>query len=725
MPFFEFLNAGTVVPQLYGIFHIISLLIIAAVTVTLCLLWKKGIIKNVNQTLVATAIVVAVFELYHQINTIFGDGTVISYNLNALPLHYNSIILYIGIIAGLTKNQFHRNLCSYLGTFSLIIGAIGLFYPETLFSEVIGLNVYAMVTYGAMVVMGIFLWVSGRVKPELKTFVYALPTFLALWGISITLNVLAHTLFPEWEKPNYFGSCPVCAVGEGAKFGEYFLYCLVFGLAFSLIAFAIVLIAFGIRKLLETDFDAEYGGSDELANDIRREVGLDNEDDFDGIFKLQTKKNPQKESYLYTYFNNLKTNFGHNVAGSCGYVAVAMLLSYYDTILHDKIVPRRFDKVSRADDNPGFEESPGTRYFEHPEFNPEDENNPLSYKRYIELVNRTKNTYLHEALLSLGTEIGIADAPKDKNSTEFEFNTDNDEREKLIKKYLKKIAGVSKSEYNIQSLDYVDEIANAKSPEQVIKYSERVRKYAIKKIKKGFPVLLSIAGEDNHAVIAYDYDKKTDSIYCHFGWDGASTHATPESEGYSVYRSAMILEFDEGKIAHSHTNNYEVVINGAIFYYCPDGTYTTCDDLIVEFDKNKNQCAIVDVYGNYYKNDMYIPETIGNVTVSKIYSNAFENQKHINEVRLPFTLTTIERNTFKNNVALKTVIIPKSVKRIKKNAFKNCTALDSIIYLGTKQQWTLIKKSSHWNEKTGDYTIRCTDGFLVKHNTDSDNETLL
>ena len=61
MPFIKFLNAGTVVPELFGAFHITWLCIIAVITIALCILWKKRIIQNSSDVLIATAIIVCVF----------------------------------------------------------------------------------------------------------------------------------------------------------------------------------------------------------------------------------------------------------------------------------------------------------------------------------------------------------------------------------------------------------------------------------------------------------------------------------------------------------------------------------------------------------------------------------------------------------------------------------------------------------------------------------------
>lgn len=46
------------------------------------------------------------------------------------------------------------------------------------------------------------------------------------------------------------------------------------------------------------------------------------------------------------YFSNLKTNFPNNQYGSCGYVALSQVLTYYDTVINDYIVPFAFDVES-------------------------------------------------------------------------------------------------------------------------------------------------------------------------------------------------------------------------------------------------------------------------------------------------------------------------------------------------------------------------------------------
>ena len=176
----------------------------------------------------------------------------------------------------------------------------------------------------------------------------------------------------------------------------------------------------------------------------------------------------------------------------------------------------------------------------------------------------------------------------------------------------------------------------------------------------------------------------------------------------------FMKEFDESKISHTHTNNYEVVVNGALFYYCPDGTYTTSDDLIVEFGKGKQDLIIKGAYGKYRKSQLTIPESFGNVWVSKISKRSFENQDSLRQVVLSCKIPEIPKKAFENCELLTTVVMPESVTKIGSEALGECPALTSIMYLGTKAQWHEIKKHKSWDRKTGNYRVYCVDGVLPK-----------
>lgn len=751
MPFFralfEFLNAGEVVPKPYGIFHLVWLFLTAVAIVTLAILWRKEIIKDDKRLLIVASVILAIFELYKQINVIFGDGTSIGYDFTQFPYRYNTLLIYLGIVGGMTKNKVHDSITAFIGTYLLFIGAYGLFFPQ--FSAVIGRNVQTMVSYGAMVVVGAFLWFLGKVKPEFKTFLKALPTFLMVYALSITFNVISHALKLNVDGGNLLGSCVIC--NFKASIWRFVLL--------SVIAFLVVFLAFAIKKLVTTDFDAEYGKTDEIAKSIKKSAGYNSEES-DGVFKFNKKDYSKNGSYMETYFKNLHTNFGNNAKGSCAYVAAAMLLSYYDTVLRDSIVPEKYDvNAPISEDEPDFSESPGTRFLPQLTKN----NNPfisydpseLSYKDYVEVINQLKNQYLHEKLIAISMELGYTNENPNYMGTDG-FSAGYQVIEKILDTYLQNIAsGIKDSDYDIYGKNFENKICNTTDVEilkKIKEKSEEIRSYTIKQIKKGLPVLLVMfehnkeTGEfyNGHMVVAYAYDEAKDNLYCHMGWTGdGATHARPEYVGkevdgspankYDYFASALVLDFDDEKIRHIHSDNYPVYINGGEFFYCPegengeDGVYTTRDDIIVELDKKRLTCAIVGVNGDYYDDELDIPEFYGNIRVTKIHQGAFANQKYLEKVHLPLSIDTIEENTFSNNRSLKSVVIPVQINCIKRNAFKNCDALESIQYLGTKAQWAQMTRVGGWDRNTGDYLIYCRGEArpLNKHNETKDYETLV
>ena len=51
----------------------------------------------------------------------------------------------------------------------------------------------------------------------------------------------------------------------------------------------------------------------------------------------------------------------------------------------------------------------------------------------------------------------------------------------------------------------------------------------------------------------YDYDEDTNALFCHMGWNGSTTHVTIESQNFSIYKTALAIDFN---ISHSDSNNF-------------------------------------------------------------------------------------------------------------------------------------------------------------------------
>ena len=156
---FRFLGTQWERPTLFGAFHVAWLIASFVAAIVLCILWKRGIIKDVRRVVLVTAIIVIVFEIYKQI--MFGisyeDELAYNYAWYAFPWQFCSTPLYIGMLAGLTKGKIHDPFCSYLATFALFAGTAVMLYPGDVFSPILGVNIQTMICHGSMIVLGVYL----------------------------------------------------------------------------------------------------------------------------------------------------------------------------------------------------------------------------------------------------------------------------------------------------------------------------------------------------------------------------------------------------------------------------------------------------------------------------------------------------------------------------------------------------------------------------------------
>lgn len=258
-----------------------------------------------------------------------------------------------------------------------------------------------------------------------------------------------------------------------------------------------------------------------------------------------------------SYFDCLTQRFPMNYKGNCGYVGIAMLLSYYDTYLNDLIIPENFDEVSfgvetdmvERRNSPGvnkdfiFETINGSLVF----------GDNLSNQEFLSHIINNKNSQFICNLMNIGYELGYY-----KSNSDMPCLTYNFERINILNNYLTGLGFLNSRDFYIDSFLGID---------------SDVRNYIINKISIGQPVLASVGSyesEYGHVVIAYDYISSNNTILCHDGLSQDHTRLAIEDFGYNYFTNAMVVNFN---IPHSHTNNYCVNINGDYHYYCYDSCH--------------------------------------------------------------------------------------------------------------------------------------------------------
>ena len=187
----RFLDSKMITPEIYGWYHILSLLVTLAVTIVLCRYNKR---INPRKLILWTAIVVGLFEIYKQINFSFSyEGSIsFDYQWYAFPFQFCSTPMYVGLLAGLIKKEsIHKSLCAYLATYAVFAGTAVMLYPSTIFVNTIGINIQTVVCHGSMIAVGVYLLYSGYVKLEHKTILRAIPIFVVCVLLAATMNEIA------------------------------------------------------------------------------------------------------------------------------------------------------------------------------------------------------------------------------------------------------------------------------------------------------------------------------------------------------------------------------------------------------------------------------------------------------------------------------------------------------------------------------------------------------
>ncbi len=373
------------------------------------------------------------------------------------------------------------------------------------------------------------------------------------------------------------------------------------------------------------------------------------------------------DTYLKNYFNGLTTNMGHNTIGSCGYVALGMILSYYDSYLDDNIVPEQYDVKANSSDSDfvSIQNSPGVKDDNTHIFYGEDEKDSdkiIKNKKCFELLSNMEDS-LHAKLIMIGNDLKYVDL-SDPNGP---FGTFEYQRIEILEKYFEEI-GIT---------DYEIKTFNGSS-------QEGYREFVKENVLAGYPVLVGASG---HAFIVYDYDSDNDILYGNAGWVGYYSYMHFDySIEFPDYTGAMVLKFPNRE--HKHSYNYAVKHGDHIDKYCYcNNNIRTYKSTIDGFDEQPS-CFdgtytipfwATDIKEDAFKNNTSIKEInfASNSSLGYVPDYAFRGCESLNTVRLSSDLNAIGEYAFADCPLLTTVIFDEdcTINTIGYSAFERCINL--------------------------------------------------
>lgn len=103
--------------------------------------------------------------------------------------------------------------------------------------------------------------------------------------------------------------------------------------------------------------------------------------------------------------------------------------------------------------------------------------------------------------------------------------------------------------------------------------------------------------------------------------------------------------------------------------------------------------------------------------IDEIGDHAFAKDLSLKDAKIPAGITSLGAGAFANCHNLESVVIPKSVKNIGFNCFFDTPKLKTIAYLGSKENWKMIKRGSNWLTHSGTVVVVTTDGPITVNPT--------
>ena len=279
-----------------------------------------------------------------------------------------------------------------------------------------------------------------------------------------------------------------------------------------------------------------------------------------------------------TYFQNLDKYSPNNIEGSCVYVALAIMLSYYDNFRNDNIISGTYERHDEFSDkesalliSPGVDKTPGIEYSKNfdalkmaieetypddPETGKPDPNLYRADQQWQEL-NREQSNELWDYVHSLAdTDFQMkllstrADLPGEADRDNFWTSGITNDYQMI----LDEIYGDEAIVFTRVEGDEANDIYGYDSLADLVK----------SKLNEGYIVNITIRNIKNnsrHAVVAYYHDDL--GIHAHWGWNAAWNDVAIDTSKDEI-TSVGWLDFPGFPLEHSQ--NY--VIDGIGYCGC-------------------------------------------------------------------------------------------------------------------------------------------------------------
>lgn len=188
-------------PGLISWFHFIALIPIIAGAILIPLFFKDAKEKTYKRILLIIWIVLIILEIFKQLikSYHYGEPSYWEYSIRDFPFSICSMVYYFVPIILFVNKEKHPKIVDaangYLCFISLTMGIVVCIYTKMVTSDLIFINIQTFIHHGALIVLGVFIYVWNRKNITIKTFYRCLIAFAITAVIAIIINVAFYPHF--------------------------------------------------------------------------------------------------------------------------------------------------------------------------------------------------------------------------------------------------------------------------------------------------------------------------------------------------------------------------------------------------------------------------------------------------------------------------------------------------------------------------------------------------
>ncbi len=183
-------------PAAFGAFHLVSVALILGLFI-LMIAFRRHLPRGERALrcgLLLFGVGLLLLEVGKQITYSYTPGMGWDYNWNRFPFQFCSTPIYAALVGMcLPHGRLRQAILAFLATYAPVAGCAVLFWPAAdVFHEIVFLDLHTMLWHGAMLLFGLYLWLTEAVLPTKTTALGAAVVYLPMPVMALVLNELEH-----------------------------------------------------------------------------------------------------------------------------------------------------------------------------------------------------------------------------------------------------------------------------------------------------------------------------------------------------------------------------------------------------------------------------------------------------------------------------------------------------------------------------------------------------